>query len=55
MTQEDKKDLQKEFIPGNTQRTTLWAMKVFGNWKKARKDARKEACLDDLLECTDII
>ena len=38
VTQEDEKDLQKEFIPGNTQRATLWAMKVFGDWKKARKD-----------------
>ena len=55
VTQEDEKDLQKEFIPGNTQRATLWAMKVFGDWKKARKDARKEACAGDLLERADII
>ena len=55
VTQEDEKDLHKEFIPGNTQRATLWAMKVFGDWKKARKDARIEACPDDLLERADII
>ena len=55
VTQEDEKDLQKEFIPGNIQRATLWAMKVFGDCKKARKDARKEACPDDLLERADII
>ena len=53
VTQEDEKDLQKEFIPGNTQRATLWAMKVFGDWKKARKDAHKEACPDYLLERAD--
>ena len=54
VTQEDEKDLQKKFIPGNTQRATLWAMKVFGDWKKARKDTRKKACPDDLLKRADI-
>ena len=46
----EAEDLQKGFVPGNIQRCTQWAMKVFSDWKKAREGAEEVACLEDLLE-----
>ena len=42
--------LQKRFVPGNTQRSTHWAMKVFSDWKKAREVAITAKELDQILE-----
>ena len=39
LSKEDELDLQKAFVPSNTQRSTDWAVKVFFDWKKARRDA----------------
>ena len=50
LSKEDELDLQKAFVPSNTQRSTDWAVKVFFDWKKARRDAGKDECPDDLLE-----
>ena len=50
VSKEAEEDLQKGFVPGNTQRSTQWAMKVFSDWKKAREAALEEACPEDLLE-----
>ena len=46
----EAEDLQKGFVPGNTQRSTQWVMKVFFDWKKAREVALEEAYPEDLLE-----
>ena len=46
----EAEDLQKGFVPGNTQRSMQWAIKSFSDWKKAREFALEEACPEDLLE-----
>ena len=43
----EAEDLQKGFVPGNTQRSMQWSMKVFCDWKKAREVALEEACSED--------
>ena len=40
----------KGFVPGNTQQSTQWAMKVFSDWTRAREVALEEACPEDSLE-----
>ena len=50
ISKEAEQNLQKGFVPGNTRRSTQWAMKVFSDWKKAREVALEEVCPEDLLE-----
>ena len=50
ISKEAEEDLQKGFLPGNTQQSMQWAMKVSTDWKKAREFALEEACLEGLLK-----
>ena len=50
VSKEAEEDLQKGFVPGNTQQSMQWAMKVFSDWQKAREFALEEACLEGLLK-----
>ena len=50
VSKEAEEDLQKGFVPGNTQQPMQWALKGFSDWKKAREFALEEACLEGLLK-----
>ena len=50
VSKEAEEDLQKGFVPENTQQSMQWAMKVSTDWKKAREFALEEACLEGLLK-----
>ena len=49
LSKEDQQDLQKNFTPQNTQRSTHWALKVFSGWREARKKTKKKGGLTNLL------
>ena len=51
LSKEDAEDLQKDFVPANTERSTKWAMKVCSDWKEAR--VGDDCPPDDLLERAD--
>ena len=50
VSKEAEEDRQKGFVPGNTQQSMQWAMKVSTDWKKAREFALEEAFLEGLLK-----
>ena len=45
--------LREGYKVPNTEKNTQWSMRNFEAWKKARTDAKLEACPDDLLCSTD--
>ena len=49
LSKEDQQDLQKNFIPQNTQCFTHWALKVFSGWREAHERTKKKGGLTTLL------